>query len=1551
MKTIEAFLAYLYSLDVKLWLEPNNGASSTKHCLRCNAPETVLTETLSAQIAERKADIIAFLNQTHSASNLSYPTLRPVSRQGNLPLSFAQQRLWFLDQLEPGNPLYNISGAVRLQGSLDAIALEKSFNEIVRRHEVLRTGFKTVEGQPVQSVIPRLILPLKIVDLQGLGQDEQETEVLHLAKQDTQHPFDLAQGPLLRVTLVKLEAREQIVLVTMHHIVSDAWSTGIFIRELTALYPTFLTAQPVSLPELPIQYIDFAVWQRQWLQGDAIPLRGGKANTAQLAYWRKQLAGAPAMLDLPTDYPRPAVQTFQGATQSFTLSPDLSLELKQLSQQAGNTLFMTLLAAFNLLLGRYTGSEDIVVGTPIANRNQVEIEELIGFFVNTLVLRVDLSHNPTVRELLGRVQQVALEAYAHQDLPFESLVEALQPQRSLSHTPLFQVMFVLQNAPISTVELPGLTVSPLEISSDKALFDLTLSMLETAQGLTGRFEYNTDLFAVATIERMVGHYRTILAGMVAHPERPLSDLPLLTTTERHQLLTEWNDTQVAYPGSQCIHQLFEVQVQKTPDAVALVFDDQSLTYRELNQQANQVAHYLQTLGVKPEVIVGLCVARSHAMIVGLLGILKAGGAYLPLDPAYPPERLTFMLADSQVPLILTLENRVTGLPEHTAKVVCLDTDWAAIAQKSKQNPESQVTVENLAYLIYTSGSTGTPKGVLVSHEGLGNLTQDKIRTCRVQPDSRILQFFSLSFDASIPEWVMAFGAGAALYLATPEDLLPGPPLMQLLRDRAITHITLPPSALAALPEADLPALQMVLVGGEAPSPELIAQWSKGRLFINAYGPTETSVNASMVECGNSGQSLPTIRPAANKQLYILDRDLQPLPIGVPGELYIGGVGLARGYLKRPQKTAETFIPNPFSNQPGSRLYKTGDLACYLEDGNIKLLGRLDRQVKLRGFRIELGEIEALLAQHADVRESAVIVREDQPGDKRLVAYVVAVLGRMPTKSALYRFVRETLPSYMVPGVFVMLDALPLNANGKLDRHALPAPEIVRPELDTAFAAPRNQTEDILAQVFAQVLEIDRVGIDDDFFELGGHSLLATKLIARLSKVFQMDFSVVDLFKDATVAGLAKQIESAQRLGTRSQLQTEQLTVEAKQAYFSLLQADAVLDSSIQADSLAQTATQNNAILLTGATGFIGSFLLYEILQQTEAKVYCLIRARSTGSAQEKLQNCLSNYHLWQNDFSNRIVPIVGDLSQPLLGLSRQEFEWLAAEVDTIYHNGAWVHHASPYVLLKATNVLGTQDILRLACQKKVKPVHFISATSVFASTDNVEKTVFKEQDSIKNQAPLDGYSQSKWVAEMLITAARDRGIPTYIYRLGRVSGHSQTGVFNQDDFLYRLIIGCVQLGSIPNEAMMLDIIPVDYASKAIIYLSNQETSSENVFHLVHPNPVSSDLLFETLRSLGYPIQSISYNCWHKKLLKIAEDSPGHALYPLVSLFPARKTQIKTSNSSVLKFDCQNTLNGLSGTEIACPPINFQLLQTYFSCLIQTGFLAAPSNHKKLEKVI
>lgn len=1072
-------------------------------------------------IAELAQWIETARNKTATVSQL--PAIAPTEKDADIPLSFAQQRLWFLDQLEGKSPTYNIHRTIRLDGSLDISALEAALGEIVCRHEILRTTFKAKNGTPLQIIAPTFNRDLPVIDLQHLPEAIRESEVQRLALEEAREPFDIATESLIRFSLLRLSAESSVLLLTIHHIVADGWSLGVFFRELQVLYKAFSQNKPSPLPELPVQYADFAIWQRQYLTSEVL-----KAN---LNYWEQNLAGIPPLLELPTDRPRPRVQRFRGATASFALSVELTQKLLAVSQKHGTTLFMTLLAAFSILLYRYSGQEDIVVGSPIANRDRPEIESLIGFFVNTLVLRMNFAENPSFVSLLHRVREICLDAYSHRDLPFEQLVEELQPERN-NHTPLFQVMFVLQNTVDERIgegwELPGLKVSRLETRNATAKFDLTLSMEETEAGLIGYWEYNTDLFDAATIERTSGHFQTLLGAIAANPETQAGELPLLTPEERDRLLVEWNDTFAPYPQGKCIHQLFEEQVERTPDAVAVVFEEERLTYRELNGKANQLAHYLQGLGVGPEVLVGICVERSLSMIVGLLGILKAGGAYVPLDPNYPSDRLAYMLEDSSVQVLLIQQGLRERLHQQEVRVVCLDSDWVGLlAPQSESNPIAIASsADNLAYINYTSGSTGKPKGVEVTHRGVTSLLfgTDYIN---FSESEKFLHLAPIAFDASTFEiWgALLHGAPCVLF---PEKVPTSKTLGNAIRQHDITTLFLTTALFNSIVDDEpegLSGVRQLLMGGEVISVAHVRKALKAlssTQITHVYGPTEATTFACYYPIrrviDKSIQSIPIGRPIVNTQIYILDNHLQPVPIGVPGELHIGGAGLARGYLNRPELTSQKFIPNPFSDEPGSRLYKTGDKARYLPDGNIEFIGRIDNQVKIRGFRIELGEIEATLAQHPEVREAVVIVREDNPGDKRLVAYIVPEGQQELAVSVFRSFLKSKLPDYMVPGPFVFLEAIPLTPNGKSDRHALAVLDVSTQEAERI--APRTTTELQLVQIWSEVLNLPVVGVRDDFFDLGGHSLLATCLMARIEEQLGVKLSVAALFSEPTIESQA-----------------------------------------------------------------------------------------------------------------------------------------------------------------------------------------------------------------------------------------------------------------------------------------------------------------------------------------------------------------------------------------------------------------------------------------------
>jgi len=1065
---------------------------------------------------------------------LEEPNLNSEEEVFIFPASFAQQRLWFLDQLVPDTSLYNVPTGIRLTGVLNLVALEQSFNEIVRRHEALRTTFDTLEGQCIQVIAPSLKVCLPLIHLQGLPASAREAEAQRLIWQETQHPFDLSEGPLLRLMLLQLDEAEHILLVNLHHIVFDEWSSALLISELSALYTAFIKGQPAALPELPIQYADFACWQREWLRGEVLEL--------QLNYWRQQLQNVP-VLNLPTDHPRPPIQSYRGATQLLELPQSLMAALEELSQQEGVTLFMTLLAAFQTLLYRYTGQTDIAVGSPIANRNSSELEELIGFFVNSLVFRTDLSGNPSFQKLLGRVREVALGAYAHQDLPFEKLVEELQPTRELSRNPLFQVVFALQNTPMEQLQLPGLTLSSLNFETKTTRFDLELYLWkcsdnfrslwgkgwEHSEGLRGVVVYNTDLFEPAVITRLLTHFQTLLEGIVANPGERLADLPMLTATERQQLLIGWNDTQTDYPANQCIHQLFEAQAEHSPDAIAVRVADQHFTYQELNKGSNQLAHYLQKLGVGPEVLVGLWMEQSSEAVAGMLGILKAGGAYVPLEPTYPLERLRFMLEDAQVSVLLT-HQRFADQLECGTNVVCLDRDWQAIAQESEENPSSQVGADNLAYVIYTSGSTGKPKGVAVTHRAVSRLVCNT-NYVQLEPTDKVAQVANISFDAATFEIWGALLNGAQLVGMRRDVTLSPPDFTAQIQQQQISVLFLTTALfnqIASVVPGAFNSLRYLLFGGEVADPrsvEAVLKQGPPQQLLHVYGPTENTTFTSWYRVQDVPEraiSIPIGRAIANTQIYLLDAHLNPVPIGVSGEIYLGGDGLARGYLNRPQLTAERFVPNPFSSQPKARLYKSGDLARYRLDGNIEFLGRMDEQVKLRGFRIELGEIEAVLGQHPVVREAVIAVQEID-GDRRLVAYIVPSHQQAPTNSDLRCFLKSKLPDYMLPSAFVVLKALPLTPNGKVDRRALSL-TAVKTESAEVEVAPRTSIEVALAEIWSKILGL-QVGVYDNFFQLGGHSLLATQLLLRVRNVFQVEIPLRSLFETPTIAGLAQYIET------------------------------------------------------------------------------------------------------------------------------------------------------------------------------------------------------------------------------------------------------------------------------------------------------------------------------------------------------------------------------------------------------------------------------------------
>ncbi|MBD2521589.1 non-ribosomal peptide synthetase [Nostoc sp. FACHB-133] len=1077
---------------------------------------------------------------SHLKQQLQRPAMQPISRSGYLPASFAQERVYFIQEVAPESAAYQAQVTLRFTGKLDVAALEQCLSEIVRRHEIFRTTFPAVDGRLFQVIHPASPLKLTVVDLQTFPESEQEAESQRLFDAEVQKPFYLNQLPLVRWLLLKLSDQDHLLIHIEHHMVHDGWSfNNVFLNEFVELYQAFCLGNPSPLPELTLQFGDYAHWQREWVKS--------QEAEAQLDYWQQKLSGSPPLLELPSDRPRPAEQTYNGAQVRVELPISLCESLRVLSRQEGITLFMTTLAAFLVILHRYTRQDDLCVGTAVANRRMRETEQLIGMIVNNLVLRTDLSGNPTFRELLDRVRQVSLEAFANEDLPFDKVVEVLKPIRNLSYNPLFQVMFSFHDSPRPDLTLPELNITTnVALSNKSTKFDLDVVLIPQhggKKGISVIWEYNTDLFDAATIQQMAEQYQTLLVGIVANPEQRVSELPLLTQTQQ-QLLVEWNQTHREYPSQQCFHELFAARVELTPDAVAIQQEGQQLTYRELSDRANQLAHHLQSLGVKPETLVGICVERSPEMIIALLSILKAGGAYIPLDPAYPEERLADIFEDTQLSILLTQERFQEKIPDYAGKTICLDTDWKIIAQHSTANPITNVQLHNLAYIIYTSGSTGKPKGVMIEQRSLINFVITATREYGINAGDNILQFASICFDTSIEEILPCLLVGATLVLRTEQMLHSSNEFWRCCREWQLTVLDLPTAywhqLVAELTPEDsrIPeSIRIVIIGGEEVQPEKVKRWHSSVAhfwhppqLLNSYGPTEATVITTLDRLTPEACSVSIGRPISNVQVYVLDQYLQPVPIGVPGELHIGGAGLARGYWQRTELTAEKFIQNAKLD----RLYKTGDLARFRADGNLEYLGRVDDQVKIRGFRIELGEIETVLRQHPQVFQTVVIAREDIPGQKRLVAYVVPHEPQ-PTTDELRHFLKAKLPNYMVPSAFVLLETLPMTPNRKIDYCSLPAPDLSRGAEDN-FVAPQTPTEERLAAIWSEILRLKQVGIHDNFFELGGDSILSIQVISRANQAGiqiapKQLFQYQTIAELAAVAGMTRSVKAEQGLVT------------------------------------------------------------------------------------------------------------------------------------------------------------------------------------------------------------------------------------------------------------------------------------------------------------------------------------------------------------------------------------------------------------------------------------
>jgi len=1386
--------------------------------------------------------IAELAQQVQEAQKSQLPAIIPVPRDVPIPLSFAQQRLWFLDQLTPDTAEYNVAGAVRLQGLLDRQALKKAINALIARHEVLRTHFVSTDERVWQHIEPAEDRPLIEVDLKNAEPEK----IQNLLQEKIEASFDLAVGPLLRVGLIGLSETEAVLWISMHHIISDGWSIGILLRELSEAYKAFRAGHAPAWTPLAVQYADYSVWQRACL------LEGGALLTRQLAYWSHQLADIPAVLTLPTDRPRPAVRSLLGDHVDFVLEKQLSEKLTQLAEREHASLFMVLLAAFDLLLYRYTGQSDIVVGSPIAGRRHEATESLIGFFVNTLVLRTQVDGQSSFRTLLRHVREMTLSAYEHQDVPFEHLVEHLKVERSLSYSPLFQVMLILQNNRESEFCMEGLTITRAPIRSSVAKFDLTLSCTETDEGLACSVEYATTLFDRARIERLVNHWRCLLSALSDNPDQAVGRLSMLNSAEYKQIVYDWNATGREYPKNKTVHQLFEDQVKKNPDNIAVLFEEKKLSYRELNKKANQLAHYLIKQGVKPDTRVAICMERSLELMIGILGILKAGGAYVPLDPEYPKERLAFILQEICSPVLVTHKSLQKYLPDQPgAHLIFLDVEGKELSLEKSTDPVTCVSPDNLSYIIYTSGSTGIPKGVQIEHKTVVNLLfglQEKFPLAEC--DTFLLKT-NYTFDVSVVELFGWIFDGGRLSILRPHDEKDAEKIAMAIEKNNVTHINFVPSAMLSI--VSLPSeyivsqfrrLKYIFLAGEAVSPGLME--SIRSLYIdsgetdieNIYGPTEGTVYTTYfnLEDKFSSFNVPIGKPLNNVQVYILDNNLNVVPVGVAGELHIGGAGLSRGYLNRPRLTAEKFITDSPGVDFSKKLYKTGDLCRWLPDGNIEYIGRIDHQVKIRGFRIELGEIEFNLLQNPSIKEAVVIAREDCSDDRRLVAYVI-LNGNSEAKdeavSAFKKNLKRILPDYMIPAAFVILEKFPLTLNGKLDRKALPAPEYISRE---KYMAPGNELEIHLTRIWEEVLGLQNAGIQDNFFESGGNSLLAVQLTARINKLPQLKtVGIRDIFQKPTIREICESVESA----------------ENKNIQYVNLNQEAVLPEEITGKGM--SPAKNGKILITGSTGFLGRYVLKNILDKTESSVICMVRSEDPIGAAKKVKDSMTKSKLWNDSYLNRLEFIVADMDMPHFGLSSEMYEKICREVHIIYHLATAMNHFSGYYQVKQANVDGLIEVIRLATTHTLKTIHYGSAISIFSTYNGQD-----EETSIdsQNHEISSGYSASKWVAEKISLLAVARGIPIKIYRLPLFVGDNDGNWNAEDQWLYQLFKNCYFLNKYFDqlENIRQHIACVDWVAETLVGLSLLSEIKNTVFHVFPEKSQSFDYFIqkEGLQKVSLP---------------------------------------------------------------------------------------------------
>lgn len=1477
--------------------------------------------------------------------------------------SYGQQAMWLQCQLIPSLATYNLNFAFTIKSDVDVTALSDAVRVLVDRHECLRSTFQARRGELIRSTHNGRVLRFETIN----AADWTQETLMSRIEAEANRPFDLEHGPLVKAVFFLVAPFEHIFLFSVHHLVCDAISLGVLLDELGACYSAAQKNQPPNLQAPRGQYGDYIEWQERLLSGPE-----GKRLWQ---YWKTQLDGRLPVLDLPAVRPRPPKLSYQGASHGFTVSKSLTTDLKILARQHGASLYVVLLAAFQVLLHRYSGQDDLIVGTPMNGRSRAQFECIVGHFINTVCLRANLSPDLKFCEFLAQVRNTVLLALEHQHYPFGLLVERLKPDRDHSRSPIFQVMFNMPNVPqmkrldVSPFipqetgecnDIGGLKLAAIPLPDRTSMLDLSLTVVESKSSIFASFQYSAELFDKAAIERMGGHLLILLEGIVADPKQTIARLPLLSVAEQREIAHWSRGTVDDSRLTESIIQQINARALRTPDAVAATFKTERESYAGLTAKAKRVARCLLDRRIVPNDIVAVLAKRDIDYLATLLGIFSASGTYLPLDPDHPVGRLQQLITQGKPVFLLTdpimrpkLDKALAPLsPAQRPQVLQI----AEVLHESI-NDSSFPTGPRLtdtAYVIFTSGSTGEPNGAMIEHRGMLNHIHGKIRDLMLDSRDIVAQTASQCFDISVWQFLAPLLVGGRVHIV-PDEIAhhPAKLLDEVSRARVSIWETVPSLLRIALTEAEgratateLQSLRWLIPTGEKLPPELCRRW----LFLypdvpllNAYGPTECSDDVTHwiirrpPEIDSTG--VPIGRPIPNVRVQVLDRHLQPVPVRVKGELYVGGVAVGKGYLNDPQRTREAFLPDPLASEPTARLYKTGDLGRYRSDGVIEYLGRCDEQVKIRGCRVELGEIEAAFSKHPAVRDAAAVIWQDERGESRIVAYVITEPLNAPSIAEFREFVGERLPSHMVPNHVVHLKEMPLTANGKLDRQALPGPDSSRDS--KTRVPPKSSTEHALTDILRTILQIEVIGITDDFFELGGTSIQMVQVLSNVERQFDVDVPLRVFLQEPTITGLARSIDAARSSGMQSP--DAELTMTA-------LKAEAVLDSTVRlpVTNASQAVDDPSRILLTGATGFLGAHLLHALLQESRAEIVCLTRPRSTKGTC-RIQEALRTYSLWEERFGTRIVAVEGDLAQSMLGLSPEEFGKLAATVEAIYHCGATVNFVYPYKALKNTNVRGTHEILRLASAEKTKAVNFVSTVSVFGRKHAQHQTPLKESEPIDHvRALLDGYSQSKWVAERLVSIAGTRGVPVRIYRPGRITGHSKTGIWPTGDLLFHVIKTCIDVGLAPELDISVDMTPVDYVGAAIVNISAQKGSRPGeAFHLVNPRPANWLEIIEWINGFGYPIQTVQPRRWLEKLTSHTTLSDRHGVSALLPVLFERSESIDrvadalNELTSLPLIDCQKTQQALAGLPSVCPPVDEALFRLYLTYGREAGHLPRP----------